>query len=98
MAENNRQKRKLVKTTMSASDCLGQWDMPQCNEAVAGCDERLFFLISILGAVSRTTIKTWMPRKHIMTTLHRDAGFVAIDIDQRRCVCHVPPQCCTIHL
>ena len=33
---------------------------------------------------------TWMPRNRIMTTLYRDAGFAAIDIDQRRCVCHVP--------
>ena len=30
---------------------------------------------------------TWMPRK---LTLYRDAGFAVIDVDQRRCVCHVP--------
>ena len=40
-----------------------------------------------------------MPRKRIKTTLYRDAGFAAIDIDRRRyVVCHVPPQCYTIYL
>ena len=64
----------------------------KCCAAVI-CAMRLYLAVrknDSWGSVKDNNKWLGCHEKGIMTTLYRDAGFAAIDIDQRRCVCHVP--------
>ena len=92
MAENNRQKRELAKTTMFR---FGTCSAMSLTKGYSN------FHKDAWGSFKDNNkwLRCQSCHEYALWPYH-DAGFAAIDINQRtgRCVSHVPPQYCTIYL